>query len=191
MISIVDTPPKIGFTFKFVNKFNVLDIVEKLKISNWLDFPKNSPAFHSFKESKFLSLISLKSTGIGGTLPIESVIDVEDQKLFELTKPILDELTKNHNGRVIRATFIKLPTHKKITSFNEDVIPFSRITYRFIIAIESNESIYFKVSKDLKRINNGECWELNNNLTNTIWNIGLDDLTYLIVDVMPEEYFEK
>jgi len=191
MNDISNVPIKTGFTFKFVKNFNVQKLSMYLEDYTWSEIPPDSRGYDFYKESKYIPIEYISSIGPEGNLPITSSTILEDKNLLKLIEPIIDDLSKNFKGKIIRSSLIKLPAHKKILPTNQYKDFFSRISHNLYLIINSNEFIFFKVSKDLKRINSGECWEINNNLINTIWNISNDDLIYLTIDVMPKEYFEE
>ena len=192
MKDILELPPKLGFTFKFINDFNISDIFNYLNESSieWNTIPTNVDSYPFYRESMSLPIVTINSTGSKGELPIVFSIYSQDKKLIELVKPIMDNLANKYNGQVIRSLFIKLPSYGKILPV-KDVFPYTRVLRRFYIPVKSNDSIYFRVDKDTKRLKPGECWEVNNNSINATWNISFDDLVYFIVDILPEEYFEK
>ena len=186
---------KDNFNFKFVDNFNTSDILNHLNTleQDWLDVPKDSPSFQAYRETQGIPVIQIESI-TEENISIKTFENLQNEKLKELTKSIVNDLAEKYNSRIIRTLFIKIPSYRKtFPNFDSEIDqPFATKFYRFYIIIDTDDSIYFKVGKDLKRFNIGECWEINNTIINSIWNISLSkDLIYLVADFLPEEYFKE
>lgn len=185
MKDISNVPTKSGFNFRFIDKFDVSKIFEYLKNYEWTNVPETTPYYPFYKDSQYIPIIDINYSNIQGNLPIGYSTNVENKKSIE---SIVDRITKKYNGRIIRSFFVKLPSLQRTLPIKEGFL-FTRISLRLYVIIDTDNLSFFNVNNETKHLDTGECWEINPNLLNSTWNVGTKDLIYLVLDLMPEEYF--
>jgi hypothetical protein len=83
----------------------------------------------------------------------------------------------------------KIPKGKSVPEHNCHG-EYLNLVSRHYISIVSSSKATVSVGGDPIHILDGECWEINNNLRNSICNLfGDTDQVYLVVDIMPNKFF--
>jgi hypothetical protein len=124
------------------------------------------------------------------------------QDLWEnILKPqceYLASLTGIANPVVVQADIARMRPHEGDTVLHTDTRINQRYARRYNIAISTNTECWlYHNSYDLNNggkrdhINEGEVWELNNKIIHTAVNCGNTWRTHLVIDVMPQNYYDR
>ena len=110
----------------------------------------------------------------------------------------LASLTGIENPVVVQADLARMRPHEGDTVMHTDTRYNQRYARRYNIAISTNKECWlYHHSYDLNNggmrdhIPEGELWELNNKIIHTAVNRGDTWRTHLIIDVMPQNYFDR
>jgi hypothetical protein len=110
----------------------------------------------------------------------------------------LASLTGIADPVVVQADIARMPPICGDTVLHTDTRYNQRYSRRYNIAISTNTDCWlYHRSYDLNsggmrdHINEGEMWELNNKIIHTAVNYGSTWRTHLIIDVMPQNYFDR
>jgi hypothetical protein len=119
----------------------------------------------------------------------------------EILKPqceYLASITGIADPLVIQADIARMKPITGDTVMHTDTRYHQRYTRRYNIAISTNPDCWlYHHSYDLENggirdhINEGEVWELNNKIVHTAVNYGTTWRTHLIIDVMPQNYYDR
>lgn len=178
---------KQGFKYKFIDNFETAEIVKFLNFKkvNWLKIEKESPLYFVYKDCSVIPLIDLSL--VSNHLETNDLIStpiLDSVKLIDLSTNILRSLTTLNSGTTLRANIIRVPAHSRIQPFTHKTL-LSRVMRKYHIVLETNKLTFFRVGKEHKYMNVGECWEVNNNEKFSLWNLGDTDRTDLIIDILP------
>lgn len=174
------------FNFKYVGFYEIDSIVDHisqyqkewlLNISRQLRY-----SMHKYTATYFLVDHSLRWK-IGDKFSPE--IKSDDKVLYELTKPILDDLEQKYNGKVAKVLFIKLRAGKEI-DYHYDAGDYLEIVRRLHVALITNPGVIFKVDSEEIHIEKGQCYEVNNNKGHAVYNRGEEERIHILIDIMPQ-----
>ena len=181
---------KSGFNYKFINSFNVDEIVNYINNNiniNWLTVGEFDHIYFLYKDIQILPLVDLTSSFTkSDTDDLITHIIPANIKIVELISTISNYLAELTDGVVLRSNILRLPPHGKIPTFQHKGLQ-SRIIRKFHIVLESNDLTFFRVGKEHKYMNIGECWEINNNEKFSFWNLGETNRTDLTIDILPRK----
>jgi hypothetical protein len=115
----------------------------------------------------------------------EPIFRCQDPVLWELVKPIIEDLEHIHNGKVGKSLLIKLPAHASIED-HYDSGQLLGVSRRNHVVITTNPDVSFIVDTDTVHMKQGECWEINNDKRHEVINAGDTDRVHLLVDIIPQ-----
>ena len=177
-----------NFCFKYISSYDVSNILNHISKfdSEWkintsrqdLEDP-----VHKNTESYFI-LGSIGTWSLGKKLLPVNVC--KDKNLWEMVKPIIQDLEKFHEGVASSAIIVKLMSEKDVLP-HIDESEYLQSVRRNHLAIKTNNSVIFHVGEETKNIATGECWEINNSKTHYVENNGNEERIHLIVDIMPDK----
>ena len=116
--------------------------------------------------------------------PFTPEFECEDEKLWELTKPIIDKLEKDCDGKAAKIFYLLLPAETNIY-IHIDLGQYFSAVYRHQIPIITNSQCETWVDGETVNMAPGEIWEINNVKRHTVDNNGQTPRINLVVDIMP------
>lgn len=173
-------------TFKNYGYFDVSEIIKILNSNelDWDEFTHRQKSYREHTQTK--------------TIPILFQTDFTSYKLaptkhYDLFKEQLSKLEEilNKNiqkeGHIFRALLVNLISKGKIPKHVDNGVTL-KIPKRIHIPIITNEKCFFSVGDEIKNLNPGEIWEINNGLKpHSVSNDGDEDRIHLIIDWKPNE----
>lgn len=108
----------------------------------------------------------------------------KDKKLWEMVRPIVEDLERIINGKMGKVILINLPANKNVLE-HKDHGDYLDIVRRFHIPIITNKDVFFKIENEIKNMKAGECWEINNSKLHSVDNKSNEDRVHLLIDIMP------
>jgi hypothetical protein len=177
-----------NFTFKHFKDYNVSrikEIVNEFKEEWFIDQSRQEKfTAHRFTNSYIMSKKSLDWT-VGNSF--EPNFACDNAELGEIVLNIIRDLESYYDGKVGQALFIKLASGKEIDP-HTDTGEYLYKVCRNHIPIITNERVGFIVAEETVNMKEGECWEINNNKTHSVFNFGKEDRIHLLIDIMPNKY---
>lgn len=110
--------------------------------------------------------------------------DNVDKELLNMILPVLQDMEKIYNGKFARVLLVNLPPKSDITP-HFDKHEYFNITRRFHLPIMTNDLAMFTVGDETIKMQEGQCWEINNKKVHRVVNDGDTDRTHLIFDIAP------
>ncbi len=183
---------KISETFNLLlhKKYDISEIKNHiLKYdSEWdLDVSRQKNVMHKETKSIFLYKADLDWDGNSSYQVSEILIDLE---LKALLSPIISDFEKIHNGKVGHALIVKLYPEKSVGK-HQDIGYYLLNSRRHHLPIVSDGLTEFTVNKETVRMQEGECWEINNAKVHSAENKGSQERIHFIFDIVPNEIIEK
>ena len=178
---------KIDFRFAYKKKYDITQIkslVEKLE-KEWKEDTTRQDTFqvHRYTNSYILNKVSIDWEI---NTPLNEIYKNQDTELWNLTEPIVRELEKECDGKMGQVLYINLPAGKVIDP-HEDTGMYLYYTCRHHIPIITNPGVGFIVDGETKFMQEGECWEINNNKTHSVFNKSSMDRIHLLIDIIPNK----
>ena len=107
-----------------------------------------------------------------------------DEVLLELLEPIIKDIEKIHNGVRANVLLIKLKAKENIP-MHEDSGDYLMLSRRNHIPIITTGDVVFGVGSERVKMQQGECWEINNYRLHWVDNDSEIDRVHLLIDIMP------
>ena len=112
-----------------------------------------------------------------------------EHSVKDLVMTIVDVLENSLNGTAGQIFLTKIPKGKSVpdhTHYGE----YLNLVSRHYISIVTSDKAKIFVDGESIHILDGECWDINNNYTNSFCNMDGDiDQVYLVIDIMPNKFF--
>jgi hypothetical protein len=178
------------FKFSHIENFdisNIKDIVLKMS-DEWLLDTSRQNNGDMFKDtySYMIQRVALDWT-IGKSLikiPLSYKNNIEKEIV-----PIIKDLESNLKGTAGQIFLTKIPKGKSIPEHNSHG-EYLKLASRHYISIVTSDKSTISVDDKKIHILDGECWEINNNLTNSFCNMfGNQDQVYLVIDIISNKFF--
>ena len=176
------------FRFKYYKKFDVTEIKKEINKLNleWSEntFRQDNYFFHQNTNTFFLADYDVDWVPYS---KYNIKINNNNSKLWNLTKPVIDELESIHNGKIGKVMFVKLKAKNNIIK-HWDSTEYLNVVRRHHIPIITNKNVYFYVDDGVLNMFEGECWEINNMKSHEVINDSNEDRIHLMIDIVPNEY---
>lgn len=114
-------------------------------------------------------------------------------RLADTANPIIDDIIENHyepGGKVLRAMAAKLKANGRIRPHRDTLKSFG-MGHRIHIPITSSEYVRFTIDGKPFAFAPGNVYELNNQLTHSVVNMGDEDRITFIFDYVPASELQK
>ena len=108
----------------------------------------------------------------------------DNKKLIKYVDKIVSKLEKKCDGKVGQCVLALLPAGEMIP-LHRDNGAYLVVSRRHHIPIITNGNVLFYINDELKVMQEGECWEINNNKSHCVINAGKNDRIHLIIDIIP------
>lgn len=108
----------------------------------------------------------------------------EDNELWELTKPIVNKLEEELDGKAAQIFYLLLPPGDNIY-IHVDLGQYFSAVHRHQIPIITNPQCDTWVNGETKNLKAGEIWEINNVKEHAVDNNGKTPRINLVIDIMP------
>jgi hypothetical protein len=176
------------FRFKYHKNYDISKIKDEiLKLEKeWVEDTSRQDIFFEHRETNTVFLTDYPLDWKLGSPYAMSMRDPES-KLWQLVKPIIEDLEKIHNGKVGRAIFPKLMANKNIDG-HFDGGNYLNVVRRHHIPIVTNPGVFFNIDHGLLNMFEGECWEINNMRYHAVKNESNQDRIHLLIDIIPNKY---
>ena len=175
------------FRFRFIKNYDISKIqpeIYKLE-KEWLEDTQRQELYEVHKETVTYFLTDYDLDWRVGDKYAGSVRN-PNSPLYQLVKPIIEDLEKIHNGRVGRAIFPKLTAGKDISGHYDEGV-YLDVVRRNHIAIITNPDVWFAVGGGWINMLEGECWEINNMKWHEVSNKSDKDRVHLLIDIIPNQ----
>ena len=116
--------------------------------------------------------------------PFTPEFECKDEELWVLTKPIIDKLEKDCNGKAAKIFYFLLPAGTNIY-IHMDLGQYFSAVHRHQIPIITNPQCETWVDGETINMEPGEIWEINNVKRHAVDNNGITPRINLVVDIMP------
>ena len=108
-----------------------------------------------------------------------------DGELKSYALPIIEDLEKEFNGKVIRAVFVNLPSGKNIYPHIDEGL-YAGLSHRLHVPIITNNNVIYTVGDEKFCMTEvGKLYEINNQKTHAVENLGTEDRIHLVVLLLP------
>jgi hypothetical protein len=182
---------KEDFTFDLAGTYDIDEIKKEILLLNneWYIDTTRQKSFqaHSHTKSYILNKVDIEWASENDFKP-ESFFS--NKKLDSLCLEIVKDLEKRFDGKAGQVLFINLPSTKEIYP-HIDKGEYLEKACRFHIPIFTNRFVSFKINNEVKKMAEGECWEINNMKAHSVENFGKTDRIHLLIDIMPNVYINK
>jgi hypothetical protein len=142
--------------------------------------------FHGDSKNIFVTDIDATWDGFGYPLVKHNI----DERLNELTKPIVARLENMLGGKVGKCLFINLPAGKKVKP-HVDLGYYLTSVHRCHIPIQTHQDISFTLGGESIHMKEGMGYEINNTRQHSVDNDSAVDRIHLLIDIMPPEVFKS
>jgi len=142
--------------------------------------------FHGDSKNIFVTDVDAQWDGFGYPLVKHSI----DEKLNELTAPIVQKLEAMLGGKVGKCLYINLPAGKKVLP-HVDQGYYLNSVHRCHIPIHTHENISFTLGGETIHMKEGMGYEINNSRTHSVDNDSNVDRIHLLIDIMPPHIFKS
>ena len=183
---------KVSETFNLLlhKKYDISQIKNYIiRYSSEWDADTSRQRFSTHKETKSIFLYKT-DLGWDGQTPYQVSEVLDDTELKTLIDPIIFDFQKIHNGTVGQALLVKLPNGKSIPKHSDSGY-YLLNSRRHHLPISSDGLTEFTVNGETVRMQEGECWEINNAKVHSVENNGSQDRVHLIFDIVPNYIIEK
>ncbi len=116
--------------------------------------------------------------------PFTPEFKCDDEELWSLTKPIIDKLEKDCDGKAAKIFYFLLPAGTNIY-IHMDMGQYFSAVHRHQIPITTNPQCESWVDGETINMKTGEIWEINNVKRHAVDNNGTTPRINLVVDIMP------
>jgi hypothetical protein len=182
-----------NFCFKYISSYdisNILNVVSKFDLEWRINTSRQDQDDPTHKNTESYFILGNVGNKMGSRWSLgEKLVTVNlcrDKVLWEMVKPIIQDLKKFHEGVASSAMIVKLMPEKDIMP-HIDKSEYLQFVRRNHLAIKTNDSVIFHVGEETKNIATGECWEINNSKIHYVENNGNEERIHLIVDIMPDK----
>jgi len=180
------------FNFKKYNTYDVSKIKEevfKLTDSDWSEDVSRQNSYRLLRDTESYFIFQSDSEWSYST-PFSSSLVCKNSKISELVEHIVQDLEKEHSGKRAKVLLTRLGPSKNIAK-HQDSGHYLFAIRRHHIAILTDPSITFSVSKEKINMLEGECWEINNSKVHGVFNDGESTRVHLIIDIMPNKFINE
>ena len=179
-----------NFNFRFHGNFDVSKIADHLSKYSDEWFVNNSRQNMSpvHKETNSVFVYDHEAVWSVGE-KYNLMVNHSQAEMISLLSNIVETLELIHNGKVGKCLFIKLPAHKNVGK-HTDKLDYLGVVRRHHIPIVTNENVLFFVNDEVKNMQVGECWEINNSHFHSVENNGDTERIHLLIDIMPNEFIK-
>lgn len=173
------------FNFKLHKVFDVSEIENRVKLFNseWFIDTSRQDMYFAHKDTNTYFLVEHSNHWQYGD-KYSPEFKCLDPDLWELIRPIVEELESSVNGKMGKVVLINLPENKNVSE-HKDKGDYLDIIRRFHIPIFTNENVLFTINDETKIMKSGECWEINNSKLHSVKNEGSKNRVHLMIDIMP------
>ena len=156
----------------------------------WLINTTRQETFETHKETFAIELTALDYFhGIG--MPGDCITSKKLKNEFANTEfnQLANKVEALAGGKLIRAEFISLKPRSRVRTHKDrsDVLYVAR---RFHVPIKTNPYVTFFAGIDVRHLESGRLYELNNINYHGVRNGSDENRIHLILDVLPEQYLE-
>ena len=169
---------------------------------NWdpIDLPRR---YLRYGDDTYLIYLPNNDTRVKGFSELTKTYPKEiDQLWTEIIKPVVVNyivpLTEIADPVIVQCDIARMRPVTGDTVMHTDTRYHQRYSRRYNIAIDTNPDCWlYHYSYDLNNggsrdhISEGELWEINNKIVHTAVNYGKTWRTHLIVDIMPQNYWNR
>jgi hypothetical protein len=176
------------FSFKFYKKFDVTQLkiaVEKMN-HEWDIDTSRQKEYAVHRRTKAYHIYTYPLDWQLYT-PYVGKVTCQDDNIFNLVNPIIDDLETMVKGKVGQCVLVKLKA-KDLIGYHQDGDDYLMHSRRFHLPVITNDDISFSVGDETKVMGEGECWEINNGKLHAAHNKSTIDRVQLIFDIIPEEF---
>ena len=162
---------------------NLVDVLPEL---DWFANPLRQVSFNVHQNTNTIFITNTAQTKPwDGIEPLN--VRVSDQRLFDIAKPIIEELEKRFDSKVARCMLIRLPAGKKIIP-HPDSGHYLMSVHRCHIPVQTNPDVLFGVGSTNINMKFGQGYEINNSKWHRVENNGDEDRVHLLIDLIPNDY---
>ena len=169
-----------------INQKTLNDLISVLPDVDWFENTLRQVSFNAHQKTNTIFL-----TNTAQTKPwngIDSLnTKISNPFLFNLAKPIIEELEKRFDSKVARSMLIRLPAGEKILP-HPDSGHYLMSVHRCHIPVQTNPDVLFTVGSTTINMKVGQGYEINNSKWHRVENNGTTDRMHLLVDLMPNNY---
>jgi quercetin dioxygenase-like cupin family protein len=179
-----------SFNFLLHKKYDISKIQKYiLKYSSEWDIDTSRQQFPTHRETKSVFLYKT-ALSWDGQSPYKVNELFDSSELKGLVDPIIFDFQKIHNGVVGQALLVRLPSGKSIPEHSDSGY-YLLNSRRHHLPIYSEGLTEFTVNGETVKMQEGECWEINNAKIHSVKNKGSQDRIHLIFDIVPNYVIEK
>jgi hypothetical protein len=105
--------------------------------------------------------------------------------------PAVKALLNSMHCEILTVRFLNLKTGANIKPHRDHELAFENGEARLHFPVLTNEHVEFFIEEELVRMNEGECWYINANLTHHVANKGTTDRIHLVVDCKVNDWLKQ
>ncbi|HYC30475.1 MAG TPA: aspartyl/asparaginyl beta-hydroxylase domain-containing protein, partial [Chitinophagaceae bacterium] len=105
--------------------------------------------------------------------------------------PAVKELLDNMHCEILSVRFLNLKAGAHIKPHQDHELAFENGEARLHFPVFTNEQVEFFIEDERVRMNEGECWYINANLTHRVANKGTADRIHLVIDCKVNNWLKK
>ena len=177
------------WTIQNLGKFNVSEIKKEVESYNdeWALDVSRQAIGTTHMHTQMYRLCATDYEWIPGTeLITEHVNDLKNKTAKNELIDIYNKLEYYYSGKVIRCEFIKLKSNSEVYK-HTDGGPLLHYSRRVHIPLITNSLSTFTVMNNTIHMEEGNWYEINNQLPHAVKNGGDSDRVHIIIDIMPDD----
>lgn len=179
--------------YNYLGEMNLDTLENLLNILPEIDWEANALRQSSFNVHQNTNTVFITNTA--QTKPWNGIdplnVSVSNQKIFDISYPIIKELEERFDSKVARSMLIRLPAGKKILP-HPDSGHYLMSVHRCHIPVKTNDAVMFTVNGNTINMKVGQGYEINNSKWHRVENDGTTDRIHLLIDLIPNDYtFEE
>lgn len=105
--------------------------------------------------------------------------------------PTVKALLSNMHCEVLSVRFLNLKVGANIKPHQDHELAFENGEARLHFPVFTNEQVEFFIEDERVRMNEGECWYINANLTHRVANKGTTDRIHLVIDCKVNDWLKE
>lgn len=151
------------------------------------------PHLNTFDYQGTWEVLSLRSPGGSSSMIIPEIINGSaflDTPLMNAC-PSIKRITESLGCPIMAVRLLNLKSGAKIKPHKDNELSFENGEARIHIPVFTNESVEFYVEDTLVKMNEGECWYINANLSHSVSNYGKTDRIHLVIDCQVNDELKK
>jgi len=138
------------------------------------------------------TVLSLRIPGGDSDRIIPELSQAEECKDTPLMEqcPAVKALLKTMHCEVLSVRFLNLKSGANIKPHKDHELAFENGEARLHFPVFTNEQVEFFIEEERVRMNEGECWYINANLTHRVANKGITDRIHLVIDCKVNDWLK-